>query len=599
MLDQKCYTTKPQDITALSKRILQNPVELEVSELAQELIKGRTFTPAFFKDRFGEIHRTKESWYSQEIIALDFDSGMTLQEALKEFAATASFIYTTFSHKESCHKFRVVFVLDRILYDFDICKKLIESLVSQYPMADQKCTDPNRLFYGGKVLYEINYNNRLLVEKTIHNSKKNENSIITKARNYIPKETGSKVAGNEASSECDFRTANLRLIKERNIEELQKKIQVNPCKVHSNYEVFDYLKKMDLREYLGVCRTGNFKDIFHEETAPSSSVFESGKGNGHQLYKCFSTSASFCGTIIEITERLLMCSRLEAKKFLMQVYQVEIQESEQQRELKEEIDCYKELLQSDDLEEMYPNFYRVFNRHGFIYDLYILLDLVKEYVPSGTDKRLLFYQSIESISKKFNKSTSATHVRMNFFAFFEFISKLKDEEIPKEIYEKQMAAKRRKKHRYRNSNYVIHIHPSNFLAELDRKCQTWIEKGCTSKTMNYEGLMRNFGGKEADRVFPQDVGKVIPELNEEVAFRIQNETLRLIEEKGWVTEQEILENVTLYFKGQNLFKHKQLKVCLGEMLEAYDLERIRLNKLLKTEIGFEGNGYPNIIRKIQ
>lgn len=599
MLDQKRYATKPKDVAALSNRILKSPVDLGVQELAQELTNGRAFAPAFFKSEYGDIHRTKEYWHSQEVVALDFDSGMTLEEALCEFALTGSFIYTTFSHTDKNHKFRVIFVLDKIITDFEQCSQLIENLLRKYPSADPKCKEPHRLFYGGKKLYELNFDNRLSVNEAITDDILMESRSNGKPLHTKPTNIDSCLSKLEKVVGVTCETENVDLIKERSVKKLRKKLQTEPVKVHSNYEVFNYLKKQDLRIFLGVSRTGNFIDIFHDEVNPSSSIFESNKGNGHQLYKCFSSSFPFCGTIIEVTERLLSCSRLDAKKFLMQVYQVEIYESDQQKELKEEIDCYKELLQSDDLEELYPNFYKVFNRFGYMYDMYILLDLVKEYLPSGEDNRLLFYQSIESISKKFKKSTSATHIRMNFFTFFEFISKLDEKEIPKELYERQMKAKKMKKHRYLNSNYVIHIHSSNFLSELDHKCKIWIEKSCTSKTMNYEGILRNFGRAEADRVFPQDKGKVIPVLNEEAANRIRDETLRLIDEYGWVTEHEILENVTLYFKGQNLFKQKQLKICLGELLEAYDLEKTRLNNTLKEEVGFEGKGYPNIIRKRQ
>jgi hypothetical protein len=596
MLDQKCYTSKPEDGGPLNGRLLMNPVNISVQELAQELVKGKAFAPAYFKEKYGNIRRKREYWYSQEVIALDFDSGITVEEALNEFASTGSFIYTTFSHSDKNHKFRVVFVLDEILTDFERCSQLIKNLLRKYPMADPKCNEPHRLFYGGKELYKINFDNRLSVSEGIQDNIFMESRSDEKLSSSESCDIDSSVLKVEKVAKVVCENGNVGLIKERRVEELRKKLQTEPVKVHSNFEVFDYLKKQDLRQFLDVSRTGTFIDIFHEESNPSSSIFESSKGNGHQLYKCFSLSSSFCGTIIEVTERLLSCSRLDAKKYLMQVYQVEVHESEQQRELKEEIDCYKELLQSDDLEELYPNFYKVFNRYGYVYDMYILLDLVKEYLPAGENKRLLFYQSIESISKKFKKSTSATHIRMNFFTFFEFISKLEVKEIPIELYEEQRKAKKLKKHRYLNSNYVIHIHSSNFLLELDRKCKNWIEKSCTSKTMNYEGILRNFGREEADRVFPQDKGKVIPVLNEEVANRIRDETLRLIDEYGWVTEQEILENVTLYFKGQNLFKQKQLKICLGELLDAYNLERIRLTKVLKEELDISLKGYPNIIR---
>ena len=44
----------------------------------------------------------------------------------------------------------------------------------------------------------------------------------------------------------------------------------------------------------------------------------------------------------------------------------------------------------------------------------------------------------------------------------------------------------------------------------------------------------------------------LPELNEEIVSRIEESTLKLINEKGWTTEKEILSNVILYFKGQRI-----------------------------------------------
>ena len=71
----------------------------------------------------------------------------------------------------------------------------------------------------------------------------------------------------------------------------------------------------------------------------------------------------------------------------------------------------------------------------------------------------------------------------------------------------------------------------------------------------------------------------------------------MIETCGWTTEQEVLENVRLYFKGQNTFKQKQIKICFGELLDGYDLERIRLKKELKEKLEIEGKGYGFIIKR--
>lgn len=64
-----------------------------------------------------------------------------------------------------------------------------------------------------------------------------------------------------------------------------------------------------------------------------------------------------------------------------------------------------------------------------------------------------------------------------------------------------------------------------------------MEKGCTTNSVNYEGILRNFEVEEADRVFPQDKGKIISSLSDEVAMYIANITLVLIEEQGWTTEK--------------------------------------------------------------
>lgn len=166
MLDNTCFNSKPtgKDASNLTFKLMKNPIEINVKDLAQELIKGKTFTPAYFKEKGGEIKRQKAYWYSQQIIALDFDEGMTLYEAINTFKESAMFIYTTFSHTEENNKFRVVFALDKPTYNIYEIEQTLVELMKMYPDADPQCKDCTRLFYGGKKLYELNYNNRLKVE---------------------------------------------------------------------------------------------------------------------------------------------------------------------------------------------------------------------------------------------------------------------------------------------------------------------------------------------------------------------------------------------------------------------------------------------------
>lgn len=186
---------------------------------------------------------------------------------------------------------------------------------------------------------------------------------------------------------------NISFIKEKNIEMLQQIINPNPISI-KNEKVYDYLKRQDLRRFLGVKRKGNFLDIFHDEDNPSASIYLSEKGNRHQLYKCFSTSRPFSYSIFEIVANLLSCTDIEAKKFLQAVLK-------------------------------YPNIYKVFNRHGYLLDWCQLLELAKEYaIEDEGGVRATFFHGIRKIAKLFNRSSSATGIRINFFILFIIIKNL-------------------------------------------------------------------------------------------------------------------------------------------------------------------------------
>jgi hypothetical protein len=635
MIDPKQYNSKPTDPNIITKNIIYHPKEIDVESLANEIVNGKTFMCGYIeKDSLGRIKRNESYWRSQQVIALDFDNEIetenelgkkikikhvsaTLDDALKnEFIKKyAAFAYKTFSYTDDHPKFRIVFVLEKPFYDLKKCRKVIELLLEKFPVADTQCKDGVRLFYGGKELHVINYNNRLPNDPTLWEDIKGIESIYptkgcsSQSLNNTCKNKKSKLINTFNSKNTTLTISNnsklatnIELIKRKDIPVLHKKIQPKPIILHNNHQVYDYLKKQDLKVFLGV-NSNTLYDVFHDEDRPSASIYQSDNKNGHWLYKCHSTSSPFVGTILQITEKLLNCSMVEAKEFLMKVYQIEIQENETQKRLKEEIDAYKYILQSEELPELYPNFHKLFNKYGFIEDLYILLDLVKENLPANSDDpRLLFYHSIYTLAERFGRSPSNTGIRMNFFTFFRLICKLDEDEIPEYILKAQKEYQKNKKHRYRSNTYEMKIYSYDFFAELDRKCEEWMAKGLTTKSMNYEGILRNFGREEADRVFPQDKNKEISQLHDDIVFKIEKTALKLINEKGWTTEKEILENVNLYFKGQKKLKESLMKRCIGDMLEKYDLERISCNKQIKNEMGITEDqlplsSFPKLIRR--
>ncbi|WHY79024.1 hypothetical protein QNH20_07805 [Neobacillus sp. WH10] len=601
ILDTVEYSSKPngREIGLINNRIIRcNSVEIDAAKLAEEVTKGITFIPATFKSIGGSIKRSKVNWESQQVIALDFDEGLTLDGAINNvfFKQHAAFLYTTFRHKESHHKFRVVFVLDKPLTHYKDFEVIIDNLLKRYPQADRACRDGSRLFFGGKEAIPFDFNNRLKVSSfaglkrtPLQDIKGNLDMSVT------------RVHTNPEASHSNIYANNVELISNRNIKKLQELLQIEPVTL-SNNEVLDYLKKQDLRAFLGIRTEGNFINIFHDEDNPSTSIYQSHRNNGHWLYKCHSLSNPFTGTILHVVQRLLECSVVESKKFLMELYKVEIFESEAVKEFKASIDIYKELLRSDELEEIHPHFYKVFNRYGHLQDLYMLLDLTKEYITNDSDPRIVFYHSIRTLAEQFGRSPSATGTRMNFLTLFRVTRKLDELEIPESLLLTQKKHKRANHFQYRSSTYELPMYTYEFFCQIDEMCRVWLEKGCTGRTISYEGIMRTFGREEADRVFPQDIGQEIEKMNEEIVSSIQFNTLKLVQSKGWTTEKEVLDTVKLYFKGQQEFKNKQFKRCIAEMVDAYDLEIIPSNKKLKEEMGIteeylSKSSFPKIIRK--
>ncbi|MGG3940960.1 hypothetical protein ABEV54_05790 [Peribacillus psychrosaccharolyticus] len=609
MLDVKCYFEKPQGsmIGSINNRIINHKKDINVEQLAYEVSNGKSFVGATFKAVNGQLRRSIDNWESQQVIALDFDEGLTLDEAYKDsfFQDNAAFLYTTFSHTEEHHKFRVVFVLEEPIYNYNEYESIIKNLFQRYPYADKACKDGSRLFFGGKSVTPFNYNNTLDVEDYLFETPLQDiKSDIYMSDTRVRSEPEQQNVMFSSVSKRNLRAMNMELIRNRDIASLLNIINPVPIILSSTNEVYEHLKKQDLRKFLGVDVTSNFMDIFHDEINPSASIYQSNKGNGHWLYKCHSFHYPFTGTIFNIVEKLTNSSIVESKKLLMEIYKIEVHETQAVKEFKETIDAYKELLRSEDLEEIHPNFYKVFNRYGHLQDLYILLDLCKEFISDDTDPRIIFYHSVRRLGQHFGRSPSTTGLRMNYFTLFHLIKKLDKKQIDSDLYLLLETHKRQNNYQYISSVYEIPRYTYNLFDMVDDMCKIWIEKGCSSKTISYEGVYRTFDRDTADRVFPQDEGKDIPELNEEIVSMIHQTTMELIDSKGWTTEKEVLEHVKLYFRGQKEMKKQQFKRCIGEMLDAYDLEIINCNKQLKLEMyiseeQLSKHSFPRILRYIK
>ncbi|MHA6252752.1 hypothetical protein [Oceanobacillus sp. CAU 1775] len=158
-LDFEGFNEKPnkKDVMSISERIAGQTSYLSIDELMKVVTipNARTFTPAVFSNE----KRANQSWIGQQVFALDMDSGLRIDEAIKlstELRLKPTFIYSTFSHTDEYHKFRMVFILDEEIQDLRVRNVIQTALTTLFPFSDKNANDAARLLYGGQKIEFIN-----------------------------------------------------------------------------------------------------------------------------------------------------------------------------------------------------------------------------------------------------------------------------------------------------------------------------------------------------------------------------------------------------------------------------------------------------------
>lgn len=158
-LDQEGFLKKPNknEVMQISERIAEKEVNVSIEELMESvtLPNAKSFTPGVFSNG----NRSNKSWKSQQVFALDIDSGLRIDEAIKhstEWKVTPTFIYSTFSHTEEKPKFRMVFVLNEEIQDLRVRNAIQTALTTLFPSSDKNANDAARILFGGKKIEFVN-----------------------------------------------------------------------------------------------------------------------------------------------------------------------------------------------------------------------------------------------------------------------------------------------------------------------------------------------------------------------------------------------------------------------------------------------------------
>lgn len=346
--------------------------------------------------------------------------------------------------------------------------------------------------------------------------------------------------------------------------------------------------KISINDFLGV-GNGMFKCIIHPDSNPSAHIIT--LKDGTQLYKCF--GCGFTGTITTLVEAIARCNKVEAVEFIQKVYDIELVETENQKRIKEMLKENIEYIMSSQFEQEYPEIYKIINR--YIPELVCLHEIAIQNVTDDDliqDNQAIFFTSIRYIANylKYNNNLKRLSQRINLFTFLGMIEKLSKENIPEKYLQK---AEEYKKDKYITSYYSIPSYCFDKMQNINTKAKLYKEKNMTMTGFSRELLIRSLSENEANKVYVQQKDEKLSEASQKFAEKATKIIFQLIQAQGYCTEEQIIRQI----RGKKEEKKIKLKRCLQEILESYNLKRVKANKELKEKFGVASKGYPFLIIK--
>lgn len=602
-------------------------VNITVENLADALVHGASFKPGVLAGG-----NKAENWIEQQLFGLDFDDGIRIEEAYNKVISlgiTPCFMYTTFSHKEEHHKFRLIFCNDTIITDGNIRDKLQATLMGVIGGIDEVCFNRDRLFFGGKghiVLYpdyETRINAESIIEKYwnddfeqyISNAKpKSKKKKDTTAAGIKNKDRKNKNLIVYEDNTDAISTLNIPLLQERlgikgdligtdrrrysllvptQSPEAEKsgRCENGVYQFQSEAEMYNYINSIDLQKYLGV-PSGTFCCILptHEDNKPSAHIYIT--DDGTQIYKCFGCNQA--RTIISITEQLAHCKRSEAINFIKRVYGIDYKPSEwveQQRQLMIDSALY---LDSEEFKETFPQINKLIRTRKA--DIQKILMHMTKYISDGLqlDGKPLFFASLTSLMKVCERNSKPKMSQsITLFALLNMLNKVELNCIPEDELKKAKQISAKYGFKKIVNFYQIEEYGFTTLEDSEKIAATLLDNNMTLKGLSREYILRTFGVDLADKVYPQfkfenrqGTSAKSDYLTGEIALVV----LETIKDQGYIFERDVNLNGTI---------GTQWKKSIQEILDSYGLRRVKLNKELKEKYGIKTNGYPCIIIEVE
>ena len=588
-------------------------VNIAIENLADALVHGASFKPGVLAGG-----NKAENWIEQQLFGLDFDDGIKIKEAYNKVISlgiTPCFMYTTFSHKEEHHKFRMIFCNDTVITDGNIRDKLQATLMGTIGGIDEVCFNRDRLFFGGKghtVLYP-NYDTRINAESIIEKYWNDDfEQYISNAKPKSKKKKDSTAAGikNKATDTVKERSTyenlNVKAIKEHDIEYLRKVLAHDPIEFENKNEFWDYIySELDIAELIDIDDPRSFCCVLHDDHNPSANIFTT--QNGIQKYRCCSENLTL--NIKQLIELLGdFKSEYKAIQFIMNIYNLSIKESQWSIEQRENIDLMISNITLNKFKELCPQADKniKYAKDTFLMMLSIARNNIYSEKFSNNDGEIVFYVTNKKLSEYLGKSNSQKKIDkvskyVKMLVYHDLIRILDNDQIPKELLKN--ALKYTNGNKNRANFYAIPSWVIQQLNTIENNGVRWKEKGYRIAGVSFDMFYRSEGFDVAASIYPQykkkknEYGEIVDrsttKASDERTLKISEIILQCIQRKGYCTEKEVV-----YILG-NKYRYEvtetQIKRCLNEIMDLYGLKKVKANKALKEQYHIKSDGYPNII----
>lgn len=606
------FKNKPDSDGARKVQCDLKPTNITIKDLSDALVHGASFRPGVL---YG---RSKNDWKEQQLYGLDFDHNTTIEEKYNKaimLGIKPCFMYTTFSHSEEEHKFRMVFCNDKVITDGNYRDKLQATLMGVMEDADPVCRNRDRLFFGGKghtVLYP-DYDTRINAESIIEKYWNDDfEQYISNAKPKSKKKKDGTAAGiknkgtDTAKERFTYENLNVKAIKEHDIEYLRKVLAHDPIEFENKNEFWDYIySELDIAELIDIDDPRSFCCVLHDDHNPSANIFTT--QNGVQKYRCCSENLTL--NIKQLIELLGdFKSEYKAIQFIMNIYNLSIKESQWSIEQRENIDLMISNITLNKFKELCPQADKniKYAKDTFLMMLSIARNNIYSEKFSNNDGEIVFYVTNKKLSEYLGKSNSQKKIDkvskyVKMLVYHDLIRILDNDQIPKELLKN--ALKYTNGNKNRANFYAIPSWVIQQLSTIENNGVRWKEKGYRIAGISFDMFYRSEGFDVAASIYPQykkkknEYGEIVDrsttKASDERTLKISEIILQCIQRKGYCTEKEVV-----YILG-NKYRYEvtetQIKRSLNEIMDLYGLKKVKANKVLKEQYHIKSDGYPNII----